>query len=83
MVGRADARVEGGQELHSDYRPEKNDSPGYTPEQAERLAGYRVRILGLTTQVITHPYWMTLSGPDRVQARTALKHTHDSAGPGA
>ncbi|MEU9616794.1 hypothetical protein AB0D56_35510 [Streptomyces sp. NPDC048209] len=70
--------------LHSDHVPEKDDSPGYTPEQAERLAGYRARILELTTQIITHPYWATLSGPDRVEARTALKHVHDTpAGPDA
>ncbi|MGW9054929.1 hypothetical protein ACWGOT_33090 [[Kitasatospora] papulosa] len=70
--------------LHSDYVPEKDDSPGYTPEQAERLAAYRARILELTTQIITHPYWATLSGPDRVEARTALKHVHDTpAGPDA
>lgn len=25
--------------VHSDYLSEKEDSPGYTPEQAERLAG--------------------------------------------
>ncbi|MFC9944023.1 hypothetical protein [Streptomyces pratensis] len=30
--------------------------------------------------MITHPYWATLSGPDRVAARTALKHVHDAAG---
>lgn len=30
-----------------------------------------------------HPYRATLSGPDRVQARTALKHVHDTAGPEA
>ncbi|MFF2173405.1 hypothetical protein, partial [[Kitasatospora] papulosa] len=45
--------------LHSDYVPEKDDSPSYTPEQAERLAAYRARILELTTQIITHPYWAT------------------------
>ncbi|MFC8231041.1 hypothetical protein [Streptomyces sp. NPDC057287] len=70
-------------QLHSDYLSEKQDSPGYTTEEAERLAGYRARILELTTLVITHPYWATLSGPDRVAARTALKHVHDAAGPGA
>lgn len=48
------------------------------PEQAERLAAYRARILELTTQIITHPYWRTLSGPDRVEARTALEHVHDT-----
>lgn len=70
-------------QLHSDYRAEKEDSPGYTPEEAERLAGYRARILELTTFVLTHPYWQTLEGPDRVEARTALKHAHDPAVPEA
>ncbi|MFC8231107.1 hypothetical protein [Streptomyces sp. NPDC057287] len=62
---------------------EKQDSPGCTTEEAERLAGHRAWILELTTFVITHPYWVTLSGPDRVVARTALKHAHDAAGPDA
>lgn len=66
------------------YRPETEGSSGYTPEQTERLAGYRARVLELTTFVLTHPYWATLSGPDRVEARTALKQAHDDeAGPEA
>ncbi|MBM7443166.1 hypothetical protein [Streptomyces sp. HB132] len=70
--------------LHGDFVPEKADSPGCTPEEAERLAGYRARILELTTQVLTHPYWATpLSGLDRMEARTTLKRTHDTAGPDA
>lgn len=67
-----------------DYAPQEPGSPDYTPEQAECLAGYRARILELTTPIITHPYWATLSGPDRVEARTALKYAHDTpAGPDA
>lgn len=54
----------------------KEASPGYTPEQTERLTQLRGRILELTTTVVTHPYWSTLSGPDRVTARTALKYAH-------
>jgi len=70
--------------LHSDHVPETPDSPGCTPVQAGRLAAYRARILELTTQVLTHPYWATLPGPDRVEARTALKHAHDTpVGPDA
>ncbi|MEU5660126.1 hypothetical protein ABZ802_31585 [Streptomyces sp. NPDC047737] len=66
-------------QLHSGYRPAKEDSPGYTPEQAEHLAGLRARILELTTQVVTHPYWATLDGPARIDARSALKHAHEPA----
>ncbi|MFD5872150.1 hypothetical protein [Streptomyces sp. NPDC060322] len=50
--------------------------------QAERLAGYRARVLELTTFVLTHPCWGRLSG-ERVAARTVLKHVHDAAGPEA
>ncbi|MGW9238143.1 hypothetical protein ACWGRL_05305 [[Kitasatospora] papulosa] len=70
-------------QLHSDYRPHKEASPGYTTEQAQHLAQLRARILELTTLVVTHPYWATLDGPDRVQARTALKHVHEPADTGA
>ncbi|WP_329041537.1 hypothetical protein OHT61_26005 [Streptomyces sp. NBC_00178] len=65
------------------HRPEQDARPGYTPEQAERLAAYRARILDLTTQVITHPYWESLPGPDRVEARTVLRHVNDPDDPGA
>ena len=61
-------------QIHSGYRPSKEDSPGYTDGQAARLAGYRRRLLELSTTVVTHPYWETLSGPGWVKARTALKH---------
>ncbi|MEU0131337.1 hypothetical protein [Streptomyces sp. NPDC006289] len=70
-------------EPSSPHRPEEPDSPGCTPEQAERLAGYRARILELTTFVITHPYWATLPGPDRVEHRAVLKYIHATAGPEA
>lgn len=66
-------------QLHSDYRPAKQDSPGYTQEQAGQVALFRARILELTTLIVTHPYWGTLDGPDRIQARSALKHAHEPA----
>ncbi|MGY3676477.1 hypothetical protein [Streptomyces sp. TE33382] len=65
-------------QIHSSYRPAKTDSPGYTDDQTDRLAGYRHRLLELSTTVVTHPYWQTLSGPDQVKARTALKHAHET-----
>ncbi|MFF2731831.1 hypothetical protein ACFVS9_28470 [Streptomyces sp. NPDC058008] len=70
---------EGPKQLHSDYRPAKTDSPGYTPEQAAQVAGFRVRILELTTLIVAHPYWATLDGPNRIDARSALKHAHEPA----
>ncbi|MCX4971219.1 hypothetical protein OHA98_42220 [Streptomyces sp. NBC_00654] len=38
---------------------------------------YRRRLLELSTTVMTHPFWETLSGPDLVKARTALRHAHE------
>jgi len=66
-------------QLHSDYRPAKQDSPGYTPEQVGQVALFRARVLELTTLIVTHSYWATLDGPDRIDARSALKHAHEPA----
>ncbi|MFC9736201.1 hypothetical protein ACFWG5_34380 [Streptomyces hydrogenans] len=56
----------------------REDSPGYTPEQATAEAQLWARIQELSIEVSTHPYWSTLErGPKLVEARTALKH-HDA-----
>ncbi|MCY1649426.1 hypothetical protein OG337_00320 [[Kitasatospora] papulosa] len=59
-------------------------APTTPPNRPNASPDTGARILELTTQIITHPYWATLSGPDRVEARTALKHAHDTpVGPDA
>ncbi|MCX4967187.1 hypothetical protein OHA98_20895 [Streptomyces sp. NBC_00654] len=60
-----------------DGSPSKEATPGYIEDEAARLAEYRNRVLELSTAVMTHPYWETLSGPDRAESRTALKHAHE------
>ncbi|MGW2562044.1 hypothetical protein ACWCXB_22880 [Streptomyces sp. NPDC001514] len=50
------------------------DSPGYTEEQLMENARWRELVRELSVQVSTHPYWATLEGPARVEARMALKH---------
>ncbi|MFI8426047.1 hypothetical protein [Streptomyces sp. NPDC085479] len=56
----------------------REDSPGYTPEQAAREADLWARLQELSIQVSTHPHWATLErGPQLVDARTALKHDPD------
>ncbi|WP_386390545.1 hypothetical protein [Streptomyces palmae] len=55
-------------------RPE---SPGYTPEQAAAKQRLEGRLLELTAAVSTHPFWDTLQGEARVEARMQLKHAHD------
>lgn len=67
---------EADKQLHSNYVSSKPDSPGYTAEQAERIAGYRARLLELSATVMVHPFWETL-GDDVVAARMALKHAHE------
>ncbi|MGW3521378.1 hypothetical protein [Streptomyces hydrogenans] len=56
----------------------REDSPGYTPEQAAAEAQLWARIRELSIEVSTHPYWATLErGPKLIDARMALKHDPD------
>ncbi|MFF8696717.1 hypothetical protein ACF08W_31330 [Streptomyces sp. NPDC015144] len=70
---------EGDKQLHSSYRSGKPDSPGYTDEQKVEVTHFREEFLRLSAEVSTHPYWASLSGPDLVDARMALKHAHEPA----
>ncbi|MFJ9683553.1 hypothetical protein ACIRP2_36785 [Streptomyces sp. NPDC101194] len=70
---------EGDKQLHSSYRSHKEDSPGYTEAQAAEVARFRAELLRLSAEVVTHPYWQSLSGPDLVDARMVLQHAHESA----
>ncbi|MEU9849328.1 hypothetical protein [Streptomyces sp. NPDC047985] len=70
---------EGDKQLHSSYRSGKADSPGYTDEQKAEVARFRAELLRLSIEVSTHSYWETLSGPDLVEARMALKHAHEAS----
>ncbi|MFE4692703.1 hypothetical protein ACFRH6_21965 [Streptomyces sp. NPDC056749] len=65
--------------LHSDYRPEKTDSPGYTREQRDEVTRLRKQLLDLSVTVSTHPYWATVEKSDAVEIRMALKHAHEAA----
>ncbi|MFJ5819312.1 hypothetical protein ACIQGT_36285 [Streptomyces sp. NPDC093108] len=69
---------EGDKQLHSSYRSHKEDSPGYTQEQATEVRRLQDELRRLSAEVMTHPYWSTLSG-DVVKARMALKHAHEPA----
>ncbi|MFB7919276.1 hypothetical protein [Streptomyces sp. NPDC056061] len=53
-------------------------SPGWTDEQKAAIDRLRQECLTLSETISTHPYWKELSGPDLVDARTALKHAHES-----
>ncbi|MFI0596671.1 hypothetical protein [Streptomyces griseus] len=64
-------------QLHSDYRPSKPDSPGYTSEQHQQVAAFRKRLLDLSIKVSTHPFWQTLGSGLVVEGRMQLKHMDD------
>ncbi|MGW1405386.1 hypothetical protein [Streptomyces sp. NPDC002403] len=70
---------EGDKQLHSSYRSHKEDSPGYTEEQAAEVVRFRARLLELSIVVSIHPFWDSVDLGDRVEARMMLKHAHESA----
>ncbi|MFE4177174.1 hypothetical protein ACFRR7_34925 [Streptomyces sp. NPDC056909] len=59
--------------LHSGYRRDVPDSPGYTPEQTTQESRLRARLLELSIVVSEHPYWATLERGAVVDARMELK----------
>lgn len=59
------------------YESRRDPSPGWTDEEKQQETDLRARLLTLIGQVHTHSHWDTLSGPDLVKARTALKHVDD------
>ncbi|MEV4917916.1 hypothetical protein AB0K47_14015 [Streptomyces tirandamycinicus] len=64
-----------GEEGHySGYRREFPASPGWTEAQRAEEATLRERVLTLSIEVSTHPYWAGLDRPEVVKARMALKH---------
>lgn len=63
---------------YTSFRSGKANSPGYTAEQAATVADFQEKLLRLSTQVATHPYWATLDS-SVVDARMALKHVHETA----
>ncbi|MFD9047847.1 hypothetical protein [Streptomyces zaomyceticus] len=52
-------------------------SPGYTPQQHAEDTRLRDLVQELSAEVVTHPFWGTLAGSDRVAARVALKTHRD------
>ncbi|MEU9061758.1 hypothetical protein AB0D13_23565 [Streptomyces sp. NPDC048430] len=74
---------EGVKQLHAEYRPGREASPGYTEEQHGEDARFRSELLRLSAVVSTRPFWDTVDREDLVVARMALKHAHEPADPEA
>ncbi|MFI6728785.1 hypothetical protein [Streptomyces atratus] len=71
---------EGEKQLHSEYRSGKADSPGYTEEQAAKVAVFQAHLLDLSITVSTHLFWDSVDVGGRVEAaRMVLKHAHEPA----
>ncbi len=50
---------------------------GWTEEEHQAVNAAWRRQADLAGAIGTHPFWETLTGPDRVQARSALMHIND------
>ncbi|AXE85570.1 hypothetical protein [Streptomyces sp. Go-475] len=57
---------------------ERPASPGWTADEQAEVEKLRRREHELAVFVSTHRYWSELSGPERVVARSALKHAHEA-----
>lgn len=56
---------------------QRDPSPGWSDEDKALEAQLRRQLLDLIGKVHSHPHWNTLTGPDLVKARMALKHIDD------
>jgi hypothetical protein len=57
---------------------ERPASPGWTPDQQAEVEKLRQREHELAVFVTTHRFWKDVAAPHRVDARTGLKHAHES-----
>ncbi|MER8220851.1 hypothetical protein ABTZ58_09725 [Streptomyces sp. NPDC094143] len=57
---------------------ERPASPGWTADEQAEVEKLRRREHELAVFVSTHRYWSELTGPDRVAARSELKHAHET-----
>jgi hypothetical protein len=51
----------------------REDSPGWSEEQQRTVKRLRMECIDLSVRITTHPYWATIEGGQRVQARSELK----------
>ncbi|MFH8470404.1 nucleic acid-binding protein [Streptomyces sp. NPDC017991] len=50
------------------------DSPGWTEQEQQEAAALRERVRDLTAAIVTHTFWNDVAGPERLNARSQLKH---------
>ncbi|MGY6018647.1 hypothetical protein [Streptomyces spinosirectus] len=57
---------------------ERPASPGWTADEQAEVEKLRQREHELAVFVSTHRFWTQITGADRVDARTRLKHAHEA-----
>ncbi|MFI6655866.1 hypothetical protein ACIBL8_10210 [Streptomyces sp. NPDC050523] len=57
---------------------ERPASPGWTADEQAEVEKLRQREHELAVFVTTHRFWAQITGADRVDARTRLKHAHEA-----
>ncbi|MFD5255277.1 nucleic acid-binding protein [Streptomyces bobili] len=50
------------------------DSPGWSEQEQQGVAALRERERDLTAVILTHALWNDVAGPERLDARSQLKH---------
>ncbi|MFD5473393.1 nucleic acid-binding protein [Streptomyces sp. NPDC127105] len=50
------------------------DSPGWSEQEQREVAVLRERERDLTAAIIKHAFWNDVAGPERLDARSQLKH---------
>ncbi|MGC4987296.1 nucleic acid-binding protein [Streptomyces sp. DT193] len=50
------------------------DSPGWSEQEQQKAAVLREKERDLTGVILTHAFWGEVSGPERLDARSQLKH---------
>jgi hypothetical protein len=61
---------------------ERSASPGWTADEQAEVEKLRQREHELAVFVSGHRYWAEVTGADRVDARTRLKHAHEDTNEG-
>ncbi|MFL4953340.1 nucleic acid-binding protein [Streptomyces sp. MMS24-I31] len=54
--------------------PAYPDSPGWTEQEQLEVAALRERERELAAAIVTHAFWREVSGPERPDARSQLRH---------
>lgn len=54
--------------------PTYPDSPGWSEQEQQEVAALRERERELSAAIVTHAFWGEVAGPERLDARSKLKH---------